>query len=289
MDVIVVSNRLAKAVSLDGRQLLLLALPCLALLLTAGFLAGRYWSVRTVQQQAALSPADRATLDALAGQVGELHARLTRMNQLAVEVGSKTGLDVQPFLGEASAPRGGVFRTQGVPSLAELSGALAQSRDESQGYLDVLTVAHSLLLQPKTSELPVHAPIGSGMQTSSFGWRSDPFRGSPAFHEGLDFSAPTGTAIQAAADGVVKFAGWHAQYGNMVDLDHGRGMSSRYAHASELLVREGQAVKVGQEIARVGSTGRSTGPHLHFEIRFMGVAQNPLRFVAPDVLLAASP
>lgn len=288
MNVIVVSSRLAKAVSLGPLQLALFALPVLVLLLVAAFFAGN-WVASRPQSARALTPADRATMNALAVQIGELQARLTRMDQLAVEVGKRTGLDVKPFLSEQPVPRGGVFRSTDRLTLAELTEALQQSSAQSQGYLDALSVAQTLLFQPKTSQLPVHAPIATGMQTSSFGWRSDPFRGTQAFHEGLDFSAPSGTPIQAAADGQVRFAGWHAQYGNMIDLDHGNGVTSRYAHASELLVKEGDTVKVGQDIALVGSTGRSTGPHLHFEIRFLGVAQNPLRFVAPDTLIASAP
>ncbi|MBE9607981.1 M23 family metallopeptidase [Chitinilyticum piscinae] len=289
MNVIVVSDRLAKAVSMTGWQLALCSVPLVLVLVLAGYWAGRVGVAVPGASPRSMTPVERAQLDALAMQVGELQARLLRMDQLAVEVGKRTGLDIKPFVASGVAARGGVFRQSALPGLDELASALQQSDLQAQGALDALNVAHTLLLQPSASRLPVHAPIATGMQTSSFGWRSDPFRGTQAFHEGLDFSAPTGTPIQAAADGLVRFAGWHPQYGNMIDLDHGNGVTSRYAHASELLVAEGAQIKVGQEIARVGSTGRSTGPHLHFEIRFMGVAQNPLRFVAPEVLASTNP
>jgi lysostaphin len=100
-----------------------------------------------------------------------------------------------------------------------------------------------------------------------------------AMHEGVDFLADLGSPIVAAAGGVVIFAGFHPQYGNVVDIDHGNDLVTRYAHASKLYVREGDVVKRGRHISDVGTTGRSTGPHLHFEVRFKGVAQNPARFV----------
>lgn len=98
-------------------------------------------------------------------------------------------------------------------------------------------------------------------------------------HEGIDFSAPPGTPIRAAAAGIVVAAERHPFYGNMVEIDHGNDLVTRYAHASKLLVKEGALVKRGQKVAEVGSTGRSTGPHLHFEVRFKGAAQNPNRFL----------
>ncbi|MEX0637591.1 MAG: M23 family metallopeptidase, partial [Burkholderiales bacterium] len=112
-----------------------------------------------------------------------------------------------------------------------------------------------------------------------FGMRIDPFTGMQAMHEGIDFLADVGSPIVAAAGGVVIFAGFHPQYGNVVDIDHGNDLVSRYAHASKLHVREGDVVQRGRRIADVGTTGRSTGPHLHFEVRFKGVSQNPARFV----------
>ena len=101
-----------------------------------------------------------------------------------------------------------------------------------------------------------------------------------ALHEGVDFPAEAGTPILAAASGKVTFAGWHPQYGRLVEIDHGNGLTSRYAHARELLVSDGELVTRGQRVASVGSTGRSTGPHLHFEVRLNGVPQNPARFLA---------
>ena len=117
--------------------------------------------------------------------------------------------------------------------------------------------------------------------TSPFGNRRDPFHGGNAFHSGVDVGAPMGTNILAANDGRVIFAGWQGGYGNTVIIDHGNGMHTMYAHASSLMVRNGQYVNRGQVIARVGSTGRSTGNHLHFEVRINGSVTNPLNFTTP--------
>ena len=122
---------------------------------------------------------------------------------------------------------------------------------------------------------PVDGPVSSG-----FGIRSDPFTGRTALHSGLDFPADIGTAILAAAGGLVRTAEKHPAYGNMVEVDHGNGLVTRYAHASRLLARVGDLVRRGQKIAEVGSTGRSTGPHLHFEVLVQGVQQNPQKFLA---------
>jgi murein DD-endopeptidase MepM/ murein hydrolase activator NlpD len=127
--------------------------------------------------------------------------------------------------------------------------------------------------------LPTVTPVDATWSASSFGWRIDPFTGQNALHEGVDFIADVGTPIFAAAGGVVVYAGSHHQYGTMVEIDHGNDFISRYAHASKVLVKEGEVVLRGRKIAEVGSTGRSTGPHLHFEVRYRGFAQNPGKFL----------
>jgi murein DD-endopeptidase MepM/ murein hydrolase activator NlpD len=126
-------------------------------------------------------------------------------------------------------------------------------------------------------------PVDSGWSVSSFGWRIDPFTGQNAMHEGIDFIAGIGAPVFAAAAGVVIAAEHHSQYGKMVEIDHGNDFITRYAHASKLLVKRGELVQRGRKIAEVGSTGRSTGPHLHFEVRYRGVAQNPAKFLRAGV------
>jgi murein DD-endopeptidase MepM/ murein hydrolase activator NlpD len=127
--------------------------------------------------------------------------------------------------------------------------------------------------------LPNSSPVNAAFNSSSYGWRIDPFNGNKAFHEGLDFSASTGTPIHAAAGGIVTSAEHSPDYGNIVKVDHGSGLETRYAHASKLMVKLGDRVEKGQVVALVGSTGRSTGAHLHYEIRLNGNALDPRKYL----------
>jgi murein DD-endopeptidase MepM/ murein hydrolase activator NlpD len=173
-------------------------------------------------------------------------------------------------------------------SMSEFQLALdAMSRDV--GYrTDYLNVVETVLMSDriKSKLLPTNQPVNVNYNSSSFGWRLDPFTGRSAFHEGLDFPASVGTNIVAAAAGVVIAAEYHPQYGNMLDIDHGNDIITRYAHASRLLVKVGDIVQRGQHIADIGTTGRSTGPHLHFEVRIKGVAQDPRKFLNAGTDLA---
>lgn len=136
--------------------------------------------------------------------------------------------------------------------------------------------------------IPSVQPVGRMDYTSNFGIRSDPFRGSAAMHAGVDIRGPIGTPIYATADGIVAEAGRRGGYGNLVEIDHGKGIATRYGHTSKMLVSIGQRVKRGQVIALMGSTGRSTGSHLHYEVRIDGRAVNPVPFLtSADHLLAA--
>jgi murein DD-endopeptidase MepM/ murein hydrolase activator NlpD len=128
--------------------------------------------------------------------------------------------------------------------------------------------------------VPTQKPVQTGHLGSSFGWRIDPFTGRSALHTGLDFQADPGTAILAAAGGVVVTQEMHPAYGNMVEIDHGNDLITRYAHASRVWVKKGDLIKRGQKVADVGTTGRSTGPHLHFEVLVQGVPQDPQKFLA---------
>ena len=149
-----------------------------------------------------------------------------------------------------------------------------------------LSLARMEALQRGLQGIPQVVPAARSSISSGFGFRADPFAGSPAFHAGLDFKGPTGAPIFAAAKGKVAFVGRHAGYGNIVEIDHGNGLRTRYAHMSAFRTRTGQMVQAGQVIGAVGSTGRSTGPHLHFEVRLHHQPVNPRPFleVAPNVL-----
>ncbi len=137
--------------------------------------------------------------------------------------------------------------------------------------------------------IPSGRPVGKLSLTSNFGVRSDPFNGSARMHKGIDIPGPVGTPIYATADGIVSRSGWASGYGNLVQISHGSGMETRYGHMSKLLVAENAYVHRGQLIGLMGSTGRSTGSHLHYEVRVEGAAVNPLPFVAgPDYLVATA-
>jgi murein DD-endopeptidase MepM/ murein hydrolase activator NlpD len=166
-------------------------------------------------------------------------------------------------------------------SLDEFSAMLAQLARQVDERSDQLGVLEALLVSDSANRkfLPTLKPIEDAWYSSNFGWRIDPFTGQQSFHEGIDFPADVGTVIEAAASGKVTVAEVHPAYGKIIETDHGNGLVSRYAHCSVLLVKEGDLVVRGQQIARVGTTGRSTGPHLHFEVRLNGVPQNPARFL----------
>ncbi len=226
----------------------------------------------------------RQNIDALAVRLGEMQARLARLDALSERVAEMAGL--RPVdLGVLSLPagRGGPAPADGGRPLTldELTRAVDRADDafaEQNGELSLLE-SELLYREVSTRLVPSAQPLPDALVGSRFGRRIDPFTGRRVLHEGLDFAAPVGAPILAAAAGVVVFARRHPGYGNQVDIDHGNGLVTRYAHASRLGVVEGEIVKQGQKIAEVGSTGRSTGPHLHFEVRVDGVAQDPLPYL----------
>jgi len=160
--------------------------------------------------------------------------------------------------------RGGPFETAGNPTFKALFNSWKKLDSLQDGVISV----------------PSDKPVKTAAFTSGYGVRSDPFRGVAAMHAGIDLSGPHGTPIYATADGVVANAGWNSGgYGNLIKVDHGRGIETRYGHLSAILVRPGDRVTRGQVIARMGSTGRSTGNHLHYEVRIEGRAVNPIPFM----------
>jgi len=214
-----------------------------------------------------------------------MQARMVRLEAMGDRVSGMAGLKPEDLSGLGSHPKGdgsgGPYVPMNHPGLAELNGALDALSQAAGEQNDVLTLTESRLLESRLKTLmipssrPVDAPVGSG-----FGFRSDPFTGRGALHTGLDFPSPIGTEIHAAAGGVVRTAEMHPEYGLMLEIDHGNGLVTRYGHTSKILVKPGELVKRGQVVADVGSTGRSTGPHLHFEVLVDGVPQDPQRFLA---------
>jgi murein DD-endopeptidase MepM/ murein hydrolase activator NlpD len=178
--------------------------------------------------------------------------------------------------------RGGALISGHSLSMEELQATLSDLDQLTSQNTDLLTVMESRLFDQKIRNMmvPTQQPVSAGHVGSSFGWRIDPFTGRSALHTGLDFQADPGTPILAAAGGVVVAQEVHPAYGNMVEIDHGNDLITRYAHASRVWVKIGDLVKRGQKIADVGNTGRSTGPHLHFEVMVRGVPQDPQKFLA---------
>jgi murein DD-endopeptidase MepM/ murein hydrolase activator NlpD len=222
----------------------------------------------------------RENLDAMAKKVGEMQAKIVQLESLTERVSGLAGLPV-PEAAKVAAGRGGVLVAGRPLSMKELQNTLADLEALSNQKVDLLTVVESRLFDQKIRKLmvPTAQPVPGSVLGSSFGFRIDPINGGSALHTGLDFQAETGTPILAAAGGVVVTQEPHAGYGNMVEVDHGNDLITRYAHASATFVKKGDLVKRGQKIAAVGSTGRSTGPHLHFEVLVQGVPQDPQKFL----------
>ena len=170
-------------------------------------------------------------------------------------------------------------------SLGDFSRQLDQLTRQLDDRGDSLGILESLftLDGAKKKLLPTMVPVDGGWYSSNYGWRIDPFSGQRAFHEGIDFMAEQGTPVKAAAGGVVVYSEFHPQYGNMIEIDHGNELITRYAHNSTRLVKVGEVVLRGVQIGEVGKTGRATGTHLHFEVRQRGASQNPTQFLRlPD-------
>ena len=233
----------------------------------------------------------RENVDAMAQKVGEMQAKLIKLETMGDRVSSLVGVKPEeikslipsqtPVAQGLRAGQGGPFVAASTPSFEQLNGVLASLDERTDQRTDLFTMIESRLFEKRLRALmvpngrPLDAPVGSG-----FGFRADPFSGRAALHTGLDFAAESGTRINAAAGGLVLPLQSHPQYGNMVEIDHGKGLMTRYAHTSKALVKAGDIVRRGQPIAEVGTSGRSTGPHLHFEVLVEGVPQDPAKFLA---------
>ncbi|MDB5822663.1 MAG: family metallopeptidase [Herminiimonas sp.] len=239
----------------------------------------------------------RENIAAMAKRLGEMQAQLMQLDALGERVQGLAGVKPETFNFRQVPGRGGAEPSSAAHasrdiSMSEFQSALdAMGRDLTQRS-DYMDVVESALMRDKIQfkMLPTSLPVNVSYNASGFGWRVDPFTGRSTFHEGIDFPGPVGTPIASAAGGVVIAAEYHHEFGNMLEIDHGNGIVTRYAHASRLLVRVGDIVRRGQHVANIGSTGRSTGSHLHFEVVVKGVHQNPNKFLAAGdtVKLSAS-
>ena len=246
----------------------------------------RYLQQHAQQQQQTLQAMRgniRHQLDALAVKLGQLQAQSTRLNALGERLVRIGKVKSDEFNFDQSPPLGGL--EHGMDSDYSIPSSMNADINHLATQFDVqraqLSALQSLLLNERIDSnlKPAGMPIRGGYISSYFGPRRDPFDGHPEFHAGLDVAGPYGTPIHVVAGGMVTFAGVRHGYGKVVEVDHGNGYRTRYAHASKLLVHPGERVRVGQVIAKLGSTGRSTGPHVHFEVWYKGHVVNPLPYV----------
>lgn len=229
----------------------------------------------------------RENLDVMAKRLGEMQAKLLQLESLGERVSGLAGLN--PNEVKSQPGQGGVLVAGRPLSMAELQATLADLDRLTEQRTDLMAVMESRLFEQKVRSMmvPTQQPVADGNLGSSFGWRIDPFTGRSALHTGLDFQADPGTPILAAAGGVVVTQEFHPDYGNLIEVDHGKDLITRYAHASRVLVKKGDLIRRGQKIAAVGNTGRSTGAHLHFEVLVQGVPQDPQKFLAAGRQLPA--
>jgi murein DD-endopeptidase MepM/ murein hydrolase activator NlpD len=241
-----------------------------------------------LQAQEALIATTRRTvrqnLDALALRLGQMNAHIVRLDALGARLTEMAGLTdgefdftSAPALGGPEEPlsESDLLQATGIVTAVEDLGAQIENRTRQLGVLEDLLIDRKLQRQIQ----PEGRPVTSGYISSHFGNRTDPFTGRRAFHKGVDFAGRTGAAVVAVASGVVIWSGSRAGYGELVEVSHGSGYVTRYAHNADNLAAVGDMVKRGQVIARMGDTGRATGPNLHFEVLHNGRAVNPLTYI----------
>lgn len=243
------------------------------------------WQAEVADQKQAIEHAkqeSQAHLDALALRLGQLQGQVLRLEGLGQRLMEMADIDKGEFDFEQVPPQGGPAEnaTSGyeVPDFIEEMDKLSRLLDNREQQLLALeSVVRTKTL--KEQGVPTGRPITSGWMSSSYGKRTDPFTGKQAWHDGVDFAGKLGSDVVSVAGGVVTWAGPRYGYGNLIEINHGNGYVTRYGHNKTLLVEVGDHVKPGQTIARMGSSGRSTGPHVHFEVYKNGKTVDPARFI----------
>lgn len=302
MNIILVSGHLAKArtINLGVKHALIAGASMLVLILAAAgmlnvvalrfaselhllpFLQSRVLPSQQARQEEQESYM-RDSMNAMAKRLGEMQAQLLRLDTLGERLAKLAGIKGAEFQFNEVPGRGGApstlpnrdFNLKDLSSHVDVMFRKLDDRGDKLSALESLYTIESA----KKKLLPTMLPVIGGSYSSNFGWRIDPFTGQHSHHTGIDFSGAMGAPILAAAGGVVISAEYHPSYGNMVEIDHGNELITRYAHASRLLVKPGDMVLRGARIAEIGSTGRSTGAHLHFEVHQRGVPVNPAQFL----------
>jgi murein DD-endopeptidase MepM/ murein hydrolase activator NlpD len=243
-----------------------------------GQLQAQRASIQTIRQE------NEDTLDALSIRVAQMNARMIRLDALGRRLTDMADIDDGEFDFDSIPAVGGPEEPMSagsnivVPEMLEAMnrlGAQLSNREAQLGVLESVLMNQNL----KDRVYPQGRPVSSGWLSSYFGKRTDPFTGKPANHTGIDFAGKLGAEISAVADGVVTWSADRYGYGIMIEINHGSGYSTRYAHNSENLVSVGDEVKKGQVVALMGETGRATGPNLHFEVLHKGSRVNPVKFI----------
>ena len=221
----------------------------------------------------------RENIEVMAKKLGEMQAKMLQLESLGERVSGLAGVNAADI--KITPGQGGKLVMGRDLSMLELQATLQALDEVANERTDLMTVLESRLFEQKIKKMmiPTQTPVPNANLGSMFGWRIDPITGRSALHTGLDFPATPGTAIFAAAGGVVVAQEFQSEYGNMIEIDHGHDLISRYAHTSKVGVKKGDLIKRGQKIAEVGNTGRSTGPHLHFEVLVQGIPQDPQKFL----------
>lgn len=308
MNIILLAKQMQRPVKIHlsrSRAIALVTVVLLAPMSLASYM-GYYWGSQSAQQQQiALSSSEsdksvtpsaeskqeeprevRETINALTARLGTLQAQVIRLNALGKRLVAMAGLEKGEFDFSAQPPQGGpeqpsvLPETQlTLPSLTQSVNDLNQQLDDRQEQLSILEsmYMHRNLLD---EVLPKGRPVTDGWISSYFGYRTNPFTGGREWHPGVDIAGKMGEPVVAVAAGIVTYAGKHGGYGNLVQINHGNGFVTRYGHNSKVLVKVGQTVSKGQEVALMGSTGRSTGPHVHFEVWRHGRVVNPLKYLS---------
>jgi murein DD-endopeptidase MepM/ murein hydrolase activator NlpD len=311
VNIILVSDSLARSrsVSLSQAQVFLIAFG----ILIAGFVLAVATYVVTMkfavdlrnpylrslmaalhEEQAKKNEAElKDNMASLAVKVGELQARILRLDAFGDRLARAANIKREEFRFDEKPGQGGPQAGSGLSrdlSVAEFQQMLSELSRVLDDRADKLGVLDSYLMDDRLARktIPTTLPIAQGYYSSNFGSRIDPITGRQSHHTGVDLIAPQGTPVLAAAGGIVSAVEFQAEYGNIVDVDHENGLTSRYAHLSKSMVKVGDVVMKGQSIALVGQTGRVTGPHLHFEVREKGIPLNPNKFLSlgnKDILI----
>lgn len=226
----------------------------------------------------------QSEIDALAIRIGQLQSQLLRLDALGERLVEMGRLDKGEFSFEEPPALGGpegldsANQASALPDLLAEMGTLEKMIEDRQQQL---TLVEDLIMNSNLEESlhPAGRPINKGWISSYFGMRNDPFTGRRSMHRGMDFAGKEGSEVVAVAAGVVTWVGDRYGYGEMVEINHGKGYVTRYGHNEEILVKVGDRIKQGQIIATMGSTGRSTGPHVHFEVLHNGKAENPTQYI----------